>query len=508
MVDVGTGSLGVEDFKKYLSGEVDVKITDQQLALVSQCYEFLGEFAADKLIYGINTGLGPMAQYRIDDEKIIELQYNLIRSHCSGAGREIPLECAQAMLLARLNTLALGKSGVHPDLIQVMIAMVNHRLTPVIYEHGGVGASGDLVQLAHLALAIIGEGEVHLNGKKVSAQEGFKAIGIEPFEIRKREGLALMNGTSAMSGIGINNMLLAEKLLDWSLACSCMINEIMESYTDHYSEKLNAAKRHQGQQEIARRMRAFLGDSKLTKDRDMLLQGDATKEIDIKNKVQEYYSLRCVPQILGPILDEMSTTQNVLEAEVNSVNDNPVIELDSEYVFHGGNFHGDYVSFAMDKLRIALTKLGMLGERQLNYLLNDKLNGKLPPFVNMGVLGLNFGIQGIQYTATSNTAENQTLSTPMYVHSIPSNNDNQDIVSMGANSALLTSRVANNCFEILAIELLAIVQAIDCLNAQESISSKSLEIYEKIRAIVPSFKEDQPMFGPLAEIKNLMLNNS
>ena len=210
----------------------------------------------------------------------------------------------------------------------------------------------------------------------------------------------------------------------------------------------------------------------------------------------------------GPIYDTISQAENVVVNELNSVNDNPVIDHENHNIFHGGNFHGDYVSLEMDKLKIAITKLSMLAERQLNYLLNNKLNQKFPPFVNLGVLGLNFGMQGMQFTATSTVAENQTLSFPMYVHSIPNNNDNQDIVSMGCNAALMTKRVIDNSFEVLAIQLMTILQAIDYLSCVDRLSTVTRNVYEQVREIFPKFIEDAPKYKEIEKVKCFIENAS
>jgi histidine ammonia-lyase len=220
-----------------------------------------------------------------------------------------------------------------------------------------------------------------------------------------------------------------------------------------------------------------------------------------EDKVQEYYSLRCVTQVLGPVYDTVEHAEKILVDELNSVNDNPVIDHENHNIFHGGNFHGDYVSLEMDKLKIAITRLSMLSERQLNYLLNDKLNQILPPFVNLGVLGFNFGMQGLQFTAVSTTAENQTLSFPMYVHSIPNNNDNQDIVSMGCNAALMTKKVIDNSFEVLSVQLMTIAQAIDYLGCQDKLSGATRAVYYTVRKIFPKFVEDQPKYEELEKVK-------
>jgi Histidine ammonia-lyase len=251
-----------------------------------------------------------------------------------------------------------------------------------------------------------------------------------------------------------------------------------------------------------------LKGSKMIHSRSEHLYNPANIEHDVfEDKVQEYYSLRCVTQILGPIYDTIEHAERILVEEVNSVNDNPVIDHQNKNIFHGGNFHGDYVSLEMDKLKIAITKLSMLAERQLNYLLNDKLNQILPPFVNLGVLGFNFGMQGLQFTAVSTVAENQTLSYPMYVHSIPNNNDNQDIVSMGCNAALMTKKVIDNTFEVLTIQVMTILQAIDYLKCQDKLSPSTHIVYSAIRKIFPKFVDDSPKYEEQDKVKNWLLQN-
>ncbi len=501
------GALDLNTFYKIIFENEFVVIDDQIKENVNASFEFLKEFSANKIIYGVNTGFGPMAQYKIKDEERINLQYNLIRSHASGSGNLIPQKYVRATMLARLNTLSLGRSGVHDSVIDLMTTLINKNITPIIYEHGGVGASGDLVQLAHLALTLIGEGEVVYKGERQPTKTVFEKENLEPISVQIREGLALMNGTSVMTGIGVINTFYTRRLLNWMVAISASINEIVKAYDDHLSLELNQSKKHIGQREIAKMMRQHLQDSSLVRKREHHLYTD-TKEVDVfEDKVQEYYSLRCVPQILGPVLDTLNTVERILFEEINSANDNPIIDVENKHVYHGGNFHGDYVSLEMDKLKLVVTKMSMLAERQLNYLLNPKLNDILPAFVNLGTLGLNFGMQGTQFTATSTTAENQMLSNSMYVHSIPNNNDNQDIVSMGTNAALITKKVIENAFEVVSIELITIIQAIEYLEVQNEVSSKTKKIYEDIRKIVPKFKEDIIMYPYINNVKNYIINN-
>ncbi|HEX9980527.1 MAG TPA: aromatic amino acid ammonia-lyase [Flavobacterium sp.] len=499
--------LSLEEFVSIIFRNNKVDISQAVLDRVDESFRFLKDFSENKVIYGVNTGFGPMAQYRIKDEDRIQLQFNLIRSHSSGTGKPLSPLCAKAAILARLNTLAIGSSGVHPSVISLMKELINRDITPLIFEHGGVGASGDLVQLAHLALVLIGEGEVFYKGERMATAEVFRMENLQPINVEIREGLALMNGTSVMTGIGVVNVHYANKLLDWAVKISCAINEIVQAYDDHFSEELNNAKRHKGQREVAAMMRANLADSSLIRKREDHLYSGANTENIFKEKVQEYYSLRCVPQILGPVLDTINSVSAILEEEFNSVNDNPVIDVKNKHVYHGGNFHGDYVALEMDKLKIVITKLTMLAERQLNYLLNARINEILPPFVNLGTLGFNFGMQGVQFVATSTTAENQTLSNPMYIHSIPNNNDNQDIVSMGTNAAVMAAKVIENAFEVMSVEIITIVQAIDALQQKDKVSSVTRKMYDEIRAIVPEFKNDMVMYPFVQKVKDHLINN-
>ncbi|TDX02292.1 HAL/PAL/TAL family ammonia-lyase [Dinghuibacter silviterrae] len=498
MINIGGQRLSADHLFDILFNGQPVALDPAAVDKVSTNHLFLKNFANEKLIYGINTGFGPMAQYKVSESNRTQLQYNLIRSHASGGGKLIEPFLIRAVMVARLNSLMQAYSGVHPDLVHLLRDMINAEVYPCIYEHGGVGASGDLVQLAHLGLALIGEGYVTHKGDRKPTAEVFRQLGLTPLQVHIREGLAILNGTSAMTGIGMVNILQAKRLLSWSVALSAMTNEIVEAFDDHFSHELNVVKPHRGQNRVAAMLRDLLAGSRMIHDRaDHLYNPDNIQREVFEDKVQEYYSLRCVTQILGPIYDTIVSAEGVVTDELNSVNDNPVVDHRNNNIFHGGNFHGDYVSLEMDKLKVAITRLSMLSERQLNYLLNDKLNQILPPFVNLGVLGFNFGMQGMQFTATSTVAENQTLSFPMYVHSIPNNNDNQDIVSMGCNAALMTKRVIDNSFEVLAIQMMTVLQAIDYLDAASRLSAKTKAIYTELRHLFPKFIEDQPKYEDL-----------
>ena len=491
--------LQLQDVRSIVEDNQQISINEEVRRNIEDCFSFLDAFSKDKVIYGINTGFGPMAQWRIDDDHLKELQYNIIRSHSTGAGEPLPEKCVRAAMLARLMTFMQAHSGVNIQTCELLVEFLNRGIYPVIPQHGSVGASGDLVQLAHIALALIGEGEVFYQGVRRNTAEVFAELGIKPLQMYVREGLAVTNGTAVMTGIGLVNLLNAKRLVDWSLKASVMMNEIASSYDDLMSEVLNGVKQHQGQQIVAAKMREIASGSKMLLNREEELYHKSEEDV-FEHKVQPYYSLRCIPQILGPVWDTVENVEKVLLNEMNSADDNPIVDPENKTVIHGGNFHGDYVSFEMDKLKIAVTKMTMLAERQMNYLFHDRINGILPPFVNLGVLGLNYGLQASQFTATSTTAECQTLSNPMYVHSIPNNNDNQDIVSMGTNSALICQCVIENSYQVMAIHMMALVQAVDCLKIADKLAPTTREMYDQIRAIVPVFVEDTPKYKEIESV--------
>lgn len=497
----------LEDIISLLFENRTLTLSKESKEKVEHCFTFLKDFASDKVIYGINTGFGPMAQYRVEDNVLKQLQFNIIRSHSTGAGAPLPPLYVKASMIARLATFLQGFSGVHLELVELLVAFINRGIYPYIPEHGSVGASGDLVQLAHMALTLIGEGDVFYKGELCPTSSVLQKEKLKPFDVYIREGLSVTNGTSVMTGIGLVNLIHAKQLLDWAIVATVMMNEITSSYDDHMSVELNATKRHQGQHYIAEIMRKWAAGSNAVKKREVELYYKHTEKV-FSHKVQPYYSIRCVPQILGPVWEQIIHTEKVLIDELNSACDNPIIDPVSKNVYHGGNFHGDYIAFEMDKLKIAVTKMTMLMERQLNYLFHDKINEILPPFVNLGVLGLNYGLQASQFTATSTTAECQTLSNPMYIHSIPNNNDNQDIVSMGTNAALITKTVIENSFQVMSIHFMALVQAIDHLNIQQKMSGKTREIYHEIRTFFPKFVEDTPKYKDIERMRSYLINHS
>lgn len=334
------------------------------------------------------------------------------------------------------------------------------------------------------------------------------AEGLAPMEIYVREGLSVTNGTSVMTGISVVNQYYAENLLKYATIAGAWINEIADSFDDYMSVEENICRRQHGQQVIARWLREVSdGSGHLQTREHELYDPERNKDNYFEHKVQAYYSLRCIPQIYGPIYDTLRNASEVIQNEINSACDNPIVDYTSRNIYHGGNFHGDYISLEEDKVKIAMVRLAMTAERQLNYLFHDRINGILPPFLNLGTLGLNYGMQACQFTATSTTAECQTLAMPNYVHSIPNNNDNQDIVSMGTNSALLCKKVIDNAYQVMSILYIALAQATDCLDIASKLSPRTKDQYDAIRRICPLFIEDTPFYEEIAETEKYLRTN-
>lgn len=505
-------SIGSKDISISIVGDVALRfekilVSRDSYARLNKNFEYLKKRSATEVIYGLNTGFGPMADIFISREKQLALQYNLIRSHAVGLGEQIDSRYVRAIMLVRLQTLLKSHSAVHADACNLLAEFLNRNIVPITYSHGSVGASGDLVQLAHIAEAMIGEGRVMHEGKAMPAQDVFKSVlakdHIFPLKMHLREGLALINGTSSMTGIAALNVYYSKILMNAALHASALLFEIVNAPEDYFSEEISSVRPHAGQKEAGNFFRNTLKSSKLI-SRDVT--GPSISSIEngggtatamsqpaetnqgrdtyrMSRSRQEIYSVRCAIQVLGPILDEISNAANVVEIEMNSVTDNPLVFTDSR-IIHGGNFHGDYVSYEMDKLKIAIAKLSIFSERKLNFLLNDKVNKMLPPFLNTGTIGLDLGLQGLQFVATSTVAENQSLSSPVSIHSISCNNDNQDIVSMGTNSALIAKKVIENTFDVLAVELMAVVRAVDILGADSKLSKGTKSFYKSIKSCV------------------------
>jgi len=481
----------IDDFIN--NSQAAVEITSTALRSVKTTHTFVQERAKKDIIYGVNTGFGPMAGHLVGSQQLIDLQYNLIRSHAVGMGYPLPERFVLAAMLVRLNTLSKGYSGVSVELLNQLAVFINNRIIPVVPDHGAVGTSGDLVQLAHIALALIGEGEAFYKGVRQPVAVILKKLKIQPHVLQAKEGLSLINGTSMMTGISALICADAERLMALAIGNGAFSLELVHAFTDGIAEKLHAVRPHEGQVAVAQKLRKILKSSQLLRTRHnftkkFVLNGDVQHLPEV---VQEVYSLRCIPQILGPIYETLAVSKKRIEIEMNSVTDNPIVDVDGKIFIHGGNFHGDYVAATIDQLKMTLVKLTMLSERRINFFLNENVNKTFPPFLNLQKPGLTLALQGLQFVATSTTARSQTLAFPQYVHSIPTNGDNQDVVSMGTDAAILTAQVIDNAFIVLTIELATLAQAADCSPAtSQKLSASSKELYQRIRNHIGTIRQD------------------
>lgn len=452
------------------------KLVGLDPAALERCREsrtFLEEeVAAKRVIYGVNTSFGPMCNKIIDDDQIEQLQVNLIRSHAAGLGDPLKYYISLAVLVVRLNTLVKGFSGVRVELLEHMQQMINRGIAPYIPRNGSVGASGDLIHLAHMALAIIGEGRVYHKGVLRNADEVYAEEGMTPMRLSFKEGIALMNGTSAMTALAAFALFGAKKLLRLSCVTGAFSLEIFGGIDDAYDQDLHGVKPHPGQIEVAatiRKLYAGSGNITLRKNMHELIRQQKTDGpvFETSINVQDVYSVRCTPQVLAPVSEAIAAASRTIEIEANSSNDNPIIIPKERKVIHGGNFHGQSIGFAMDSLCMAISTLCNLSERRLNKYLDKNLNEGLPEFLIPGTLGLTMGFMGAQYLATSTTAENRQLAGPVSTNNISCNASNQDVVSMGTVAARKAFKSVSNAKHVMTLEILAVLQALSFRNSDK-----------------------------------------
>lgn len=490
-----------------LDPRIKIKINDKCYKQIDRSRLFLEKEMAGKVIYGVNTGFGPMSSRIIGRAELEKLQKNLIISHAVGMGKPLDQDYILSAMIIRLNTVLKGYSGVSMELVERLKFFIDNRIIPTVPEHGAVGTSGDLVHLAHIALAIIGGGEVWYKNKNYKTGDLFKKLKIQNYTLKPKEGLSLINGTAMMTGIAAILCIKAERLLNLAIRTGGLALELVNAFEDSFSEELQKVRPHQGQIEVANALRNILSTSKLLNKRKSLektviIPSDGVK--DITKGIQEIYSFRCLPQILGPILDSLKKFKKEVETEINSVTDNPIIDVRHKDILHGGNFHGDYISSALDQLKIGLVKLILLSERRINFFLNHNLNKQFPPFMNLAKPGLTLGLQGLQFVATSTTAQSQSLAYPHSLHSISTNADNQDVVSMGSDAAMLTSKVVDNAFVLLTIETITLLQAVDFLKVYPKLSQSSKKLYTALRRLFPSIVEDKIITEKLRNAKDFI----
>lgn len=488
------------------SDSIKVSIKESAFTQIKEAHVYLKEAAENKIIYGVNTGFGPMASHIIGRGQLKDLQYNLIRSHATGVGPVLPERFVLAAMLDRLNTLANGRSGVSQELIEQLTFFINNRITPIVPEHGAVGTSGDLVQLAHIALSLIGEGDSCFEGKRQSTASILTQLQRPPHVLGPKEGLALINGTSVMTGIASLLVVDAKRVVDVAVRSGALALELVHAFPDAFDVVLQKVRPHKGQGDVAAILRDLFSGSKLIRDRkEFQSRVHVEEELrTIPEDVQEVYSFRCLPQILGPILDTVRTARGVIEIELNSVTDNPIIDIASDRFLHGGNFHGDYIATAVDQLKIGMVKMSLLSERRINFFLNRAVNRTYPAFLNLQNPGLTLALQGMQFVATSTAAHNQSLAYPHSLHTISTNADNQDVVSMGTDASLIAARVVENTFYLLTLELVTLAQAVDVSKAKDLLSPESKKLFDIVRMHVATLQEDRSLTNDLEQLNKAL----
>lgn len=423
-------------------------------------------------IYGVNTGFGSLCNTVIAQEDLSTLQKNLLLSHACGMGEEVPSVIVKLMLLLKIRGVLYGHSGVQPATVELLAALYNNDILPVVYTQGSLGASGDLAPLSHLCLPLIGFGEVYFQGKKTNSTEALAACGLSPIELRSKEGLALINGTQFMSAYATWCVSEGERLMERSLAVASLSIDAYDGRMDPYHPLVHSIRAHAGQQYVASRILA-------------MLEGSAIALQD-KTHVQDPYSFRCIPQVLGASFDALAYVRNVTEIELNSVTDNPLIFMESDQVISGGNFHGQPLALALDFMAIALAEVGSISERRTYKLIGGQRG--LPAYLAPEP-GLNSGYMIPQYTAASIVSQNKQLCTPASVDSIDSSNGQEDHVSMGANAATKCDRVLENLRKIIAIEWLTAAQALDLKRPQTS-SPMVESLHAELRQSLAFHSED------------------
>jgi histidine ammonia-lyase len=442
--------LSLELISSVASGDEQVTLSAQARERVTQSRRVVEKILAEgRIVYGVNTGFGRLSDVHVPPSDLRQLQLNLVRSTACGVGPPLSLAEARAMLLLRANVLARGYSGARPVVIESLLAMLERGVTPVIPEKGSVGASGDLAPLAHLALVVIGEGEAFYRGERMPGADALRLAGIEPIQLEAKEGLALLNGTQAMCAVGGLMLHRASRLARIADLSGAMTLEALRGTPVAFDARLHEARPHSGQIETAAHLREILRDSQI-------------RESHIRNdpRVQDAYSLRCMPQVHGAVRDALTHARNVVETETGSVTDNPVVFADTEEVLSGGNFHGAPVALVLDFAAIALTDLASISERRTERLINPDLNEGLPPFLTTDP-GTSSGYMIAQVTAVALLNEMKILAHPASIDNLPTSGGKEDHVSMGMTAATKLRTIVQNAEYVIAIELLAAAEGLE-----------------------------------------------
>jgi len=443
----------------------------------------------NRTVYGISTGFGKLSDVHVGHEQLTQLQHNLVRSHASGVGDPLTEEEVRALVLLRANVLAKGLSGVRPEISERLCDLLNHHVYPVIPCRGSVGASGDLAPLAHLALILIGEGEVFSTSTTISGREALEAIGFQPLELRAKEGLALLNGTQATLAVGIVCFQKIQRLVNLADLAGAMSLEALKGTPQAFDPRIHQARPHPGQIRVAERLSRFLRDSEIRQS-----------HLDC-GRVQDAYSLRCMPQVHGPVRECMEYVRNVINIESNSATDNPLVFADSGDVISGGNFHGQSLGLAFDFMAASLSVLANISERRIERLLNPEY-GDLPPFLADDP-GLNSGFMIAQVAAASLASETKVLAHPASVDSIPTSGNKEDHVPMAMGAVLKLKQIVANLDKILAIEFLCAAQGLDYLRPLKA-GVNAEAAYQCIRARISHVSTDRVLSTDIDKMTKIM----
>jgi histidine ammonia-lyase len=485
--------LSLDDLRQVVYERRPVELADSARTKVIGAREVVEKLLREnRVAYAINTGVGKLSDVHIEPAQNRQLQVNLIRSHCAGVGEPLSQEETRAMMLLRANSLAKGFSGVRPEIIDLLCAMLNKGVHPVVPSQGSVGASGDLAPLAHLALAMIGEGQVWTENAPTRSAEALQRAGIKPLVPEAKEAISLINGTQAMLAVGTLSLLAAENLAETADVLGGMSLDALHGTDVAFDARIHDARPHAGQTQVAANLRRLLAGSEIR---------ESHKDC---GRVQDAYSLRCIPQVHGAVRDTLAFCRRTFEIEMNSAVDNPLVFVKSHGegdIISGGNFHGQPLAFALDYMAIALSSIAGISERRIERLVNPALNEGLPPFLAPDA-GLNSGFMMPQVTAAALASENKGLAHPASVDSITTSGNKEDYVSMGMAAAIKLKRVIANTTNVLAIEACAAAQALDFLAPLKS-SQPLQKAHAAIRSVSPKIEHDRVFaedFAKLAEL--------
>lgn len=486
------GQLTLESIKACIHHWEKIRLDESAFPLIEASHDRVSAILAEnKTVYGINTGFGSLANQRISDENLKLLQRNLVLSHACGTGELLPDETVALILLLKINALSQGYSGVRQVLIDALIALYNQGVYPCIPDRGSVGASGDLVPLAHMSLVLLGVGEVRYQGRLISAEEGLAIAGLSIMELAPKEGLALLNGLQVSAAIGMQAYFKTEQLFDAAVIAGSLSVEAAKGSHTPFDPRIHLARGHQAQRDVAAHYLALLEGSEIC---------DSHRDC---SKVQDPYSLRCQPQVMGAVLHQMRFVGQTLEVEANAVSDNPLVFIEEGDILSGGNFHGEIIAMAADNLALAIAEMGALSERRIALLIDHHFSN-LPAFlVKNG--GLNSGFMIAHVTAASCASDNKALAHPHSVDSMPTSANQEDHVSMATNAARRLNPMVDNTATILAIELLAATQGLEFHKPLKS-SIKLEKVYAQLRTVIPPYDTDRYFAPDIELVKQMVLS--